>query len=120
MSMSSVLPEVLPEALALPAPVALTEPRRIRVSYASRFHDGVSLAALTLRGKWLEEAGFPTGTDADVRVMPGCIVITARAPEPEDPPLLRSLRRVCKLSVRKQQQVQEFIEVIAGKRKKKV
>ncbi|PUX17528.1 endoribonuclease SymE, partial [Cronobacter malonaticus] len=46
--------------------------------------------------------------------------ITARAPEPEDPPLLRSLRRVCKLSVRKQQQVQEFIEVIAGKRKKKV
>ena len=52
--------------------------------------------------------------------MPGCIVITARAPEPEDPPLLKSLRRVCKLSVRKQQQVQEFIEVIAGKRKKRV
>lgn len=79
MSTLSVLPEVLPEALALPAPAALTELRRIRVSYASRFHDGVSLAALTLRGKWLEEAGFPTGTDADVRVMPGCIVITARA-----------------------------------------
>ncbi|EOV9675385.1 endoribonuclease SymE [Cronobacter turicensis] len=105
MSTLSVLPEVLPEVQ--PAPAALTEPRRIRVSYASRFHDGVNLAALTLRGRWLEEAGFPTGTDADVRVMPGCIVITA-------------LRRVCKLSVRKQQQVQEFIEVIAGKRKKKV
>ena len=108
MSTLSLLPEALPEALALPAPAALAAPRRIRVSYASRFHDGVNLAALTLRGKWLEEAGFPTGTDTDVRVMPGCIVITARTPEPEDPPLLKSLRRVCKLSARKQQQVQEL------------
>ncbi|EOC0095858.1 endoribonuclease SymE [Cronobacter dublinensis] len=118
MSTLSLLPEALPEALALPAPAALAAPRRIRVSYASRFHDGVNLAALTLRGKWLEEAGFTTGTDTDVRVMPGCIVITARPPEPEDPPLLKSLRRVCKLSARKQQQEQEFIDVIASKRKK--
>ncbi|ALB61506.1 FIG00554157: hypothetical protein [Cronobacter condimenti 1330] len=114
-----VPPQATTAALVSPAaPSGPAAPRRIRVSYASRFHDGVNLAALTLRGKWLEEAGFPTGTDVEVRVMHGCIVITARAPEPEEPPLMTSLRRVCKLSGRKQQQVQEFIEVIAGKRKK--
>ncbi|PQV76082.1 endoribonuclease SymE, partial [Cronobacter sakazakii] len=45
MSPLPLLPEFFPEALAFPAPAALTEPRRIRVSYASRFHGGVSLAA---------------------------------------------------------------------------
>lgn len=47
--------------------------------------------------------------------MPGCIVLTAKLPEPEEPVLLQSLRRVCKLSARKQQQVQEFIDVISAK-----
>ncbi|WP_105699904.1 endoribonuclease SymE [Cronobacter dublinensis] len=117
-TLSTTNPFTSAPAQPKPAPVELPEPRRIRVSYASRFHDGVDLAALTLRGRWLEEAGFPTGTDTDVRVMPGCIVITARAPEPEEPPLMKSLRRVCRLSARKQQQVQEFIDVVASKRKK--
>ena len=66
-----------------------------------------------MKGQWLEAAGFATGCKFDVRVMPGCIVLTAKLPE--EPALLQSLRRVCKLSARKQQQVQEFIDVISAK-----
>lgn len=47
--------------------------------------------------------------------MQGCIVLTARAAEPEESELMKSLRAVEKLSVRKQKQVLEFIGVIAGK-----
>lgn len=61
LSLSVTNPFTSAPAQPAPAPVELPEPRRIRVSYASRFHDGVNLAALTLRGRWLEEAGFPTG-----------------------------------------------------------
>lgn len=71
-----------------------------------------------MKGQWLEAAGFATGTKIDIKVMEGCIVLTAKPPEPEEPALLQSLRRVCKLSARKQQQVQEFIEVISGKSRK--
>ncbi|MCV4783407.1 hypothetical protein OFM36_28620, partial [Escherichia coli] len=35
----------------------------------------------------------------------------------EESELMQSLRQVCKLSARKQRQVQEFIGVIAGKQK---
>ncbi|MDO8235586.1 hypothetical protein Q5738_18680 [Citrobacter werkmanii] len=42
-------------------------------------------------------------------------LITARAAEPEEPELMKSLRAVEKLSARKQKQVLEFIGVIAGK-----
>lgn len=69
-------------------------------------------------GQWLEAAGFNTGCKFDVRVMPGCILLTTKLPEPEEPALLQSLRRVCKLSARKQQQVQEFINVISAKSRK--
>lgn len=68
-----------------------------------------------MKGQWLETAGFATGCKFDVRVMPGCIVLTAKLPAPEEPALLQSLHRVCKLSARKQQQVQEFIDVISAK-----
>jgi toxic protein SymE len=47
--------------------------------------------------------------------MNGCIVITARQPEPE---LTASLRRVGKLSARKQKQVQVLIDAIAGQKPK--
>ena len=85
------------------------------VSYASRYPDYTHVPAIIMKGQWLEAAGFSTGTPFDVRVMPGCIVLTTKLPEPEEPTLLQSLRRVCKLSARKQQQVQEFIEVISAK-----
>lgn len=44
--------------------------------------------------------------------MDGCIVLTAVEPEPE---LEAAMRRVEKLSARKQKQVREFIGVIGGR-----
>lgn len=85
------------------------------VSYASRYPDYTHVPAIIMKGQWLEAAGFTTGTPFDIKVMPGCIVLTAKLPEPEEPALLQSLRRVCKLSARKQRQVQEFIDVISAK-----
>ena len=89
--------------------------RKGTVSYASRFEDRQRIPAIIMKGQWLEAAGFTTGTPFDIKVMPGCIVLTAKLPEPEEPALLQSLRRVCKLSARKQQQVQEFVDVISAK-----
>ncbi|HCJ7723848.1 TPA: endoribonuclease SymE [Citrobacter freundii] len=85
------------------------------VSYASHYPDYTHVPAIIMKGQWLAAAGFTTGTPFDFRVMPGCIVLTAKLPEPEEPALLQSLRRVCKLSARKQQRVQEFIDVISAK-----
>lgn len=87
--------------------------RQLTVSYASRFPDYRPIPAFTMKGQWLEAAGFATGTKVEVRVMAGCIVLTAVEPEPE---LEAAMRRVEKLSARKQKQVREFIGVIAGKR----
>lgn len=92
--------------------VSPTNNRHLTVSYASRYPDYTRIPALTMKGQWLAAAGFATGTEVDVKVMNGCIVITAKQPEPE---LTRSLRQVSKLSVRKQKQVQEFIGVISSK-----
>jgi toxic protein SymE len=68
-----------------------------------------------MKGQWLEAAGFATGTKVEVRVMAGCIVLTAAEPVAE---LEEAMRRFEKLSARKQKQkqVREFIGVIAGKR----
>lgn len=76
------------------------------------------IPALTLKGQWLEAAGFATGTEVDVKVMNGCIVLTAQQPQPEESELMQSLRQVCKLSARKQKQVQAFISVMADKTRK--
>ncbi len=64
----------------------------------------------------MELAGFETGVKINVRVMAGCLVITARQAEPEpepEPEIMQTLRKVCKLSARKQRQVTELIEVIS-------
>ncbi|MGE9550356.1 endoribonuclease SymE [Erwinia amylovora] len=93
--------------------------RRIKVSYASTFPDYEKIPSLNLKGKWMTMAGFGIGIQVDVRVMDGCLVITSREPEPEKPEeseLMKSLRQVCKFSARKQRQIQEFIEVIGGRR----
>lgn len=91
--------------------------RHLTVSYATRHPDYQRIPALTMKGQWLEAAGFATGTEVDLKVMNGCIVITARQPEPE-PELTASLRRVGKLSARKQKQVQVLIDAIAGQKPK--
>jgi len=44
--------------------------------------------------------------------MPDCLVLTAQQQEPE-PELMQALKKVCKLSARKQCQVTELIEVIS-------
>ncbi|GJK93984.1 hypothetical protein TUM17569_52230 [Klebsiella oxytoca] len=58
---------------------------------------------------------FTTGSKIDIKVMEGCIVITAMQPEPE---LVESLRQLNKLSARKQKQVQALISAIAGQKRK--
>jgi len=90
--------------------------RHLTVAYASTYPDYQRIPALNIKGKWLEAAGFATGTQVDIRVMKGCLVITARDPEPQESALMTSLRKVCTLSARKQRQVEEFIGVITAKR----
>lgn len=99
--------------------------RRLKVGYISTRHEdrktGLTLhysqyPSLHLKGNWLKEAGFETGTPLKVRVMPGCLVLTAQElppPPPPEPEIMRTLRKVCKLSARKQRQVTELIEVIS-------
>ncbi|MCX3309547.1 endoribonuclease SymE [Pantoea vagans] len=87
--------------------------RQLTVGYASRYPDYSRIPAITMKGQWLEAAGFATGTAIDLKVMEGCIVLTAR----HESELMQSLHQVCKLSARKQKQVQEFIQVISGKQK---
>lgn len=99
----------------LPEPEVYAENnRQLTVGYASRHPDYSRVPAITMKGQWLQAAGFATGTAVDVKVMQGCIVLTARYNDSE---LMQSLRQVCRLSARKQKQVQEFIQVIAGKQK---
>ena len=86
------------------------------VTYASRYPDYTRISAITMKGQWLAAAGFATGTEVDVKVMNGFIVLTAKPPQPEDSALLQSFHRVGMLSARKQRQVQDFIDVISGKR----
>ena len=86
--------------------------RQLTVSYVRRLPDRRLVPALIMKGDWLAAAGFSTGTRVEVRVMDGCIVLTAVEPEPE---LEAVMRRVEKLSARKQKQVREFIGVIGGR-----
>ena len=94
------------------AEVSPANNRQLTVSYASRYPDYSRIPAITLKGQWLEAAGFATGTAVDVKVMEGCIVLTAQPPAAEESELMQSLRQVCKLSARKQKQVKEFIGVL--------
>ena len=94
--------------------------RRLKVSYASRYPDYTRIPAVIMKGKWLAAAGFDTGTEVDVRVMKGCIVLmTKEVPEEKpqaeaEPELMQALRRVEKLSKRKRKQVWAFIDGVVG------
>lgn len=89
--------------------------RTFTVSYASRFHDHARMPAFIMKGYWLDEAGFSTGTKVDVKIMKGCMILTAREPEPEETEMEKLVREVSKLSARKQKQVAEFVGVISAK-----
>ncbi|MEW5561629.1 SymE family type I addiction module toxin [Enterobacter asburiae] len=69
-------------------------------------------ASLRLNGTWMEEAGFTTGTKLDVRVMPGCLVITAL---PTATPLMKVLNSTTHLPEKEQQQVMLFLQGVAAK-----
>ncbi|WP_414147403.1 SymE family type I addiction module toxin [Erwinia sp. BNK-24-b] len=75
------------------------------------------LPSITLKGHWLSDAGFATGTPVNVRVMQDCLIITRQDPQPglpAEPEVVSTLKRACKkLSARKQQQIGEFIQMIA-------
>jgi len=73
--------------------------------------------SITLKGGWLADAGFDTGTPVNVRVLQGCLIITVQEPE-QEPEVMQTLRKVCKLSARKQRQIAEFIQVIATPQKR--
>ena len=51
------------------AEVSPANNRQLTVSYASRYPDYSRIPAITLKGQWLEAAGFATGTVVDVKVM---------------------------------------------------
>ena len=53
------------------AEVSPANNRQLTVSYASRYPDYSRIPAITLKGQWLEAAGFATGTAIDVKVMEG-------------------------------------------------
>lgn len=69
-------------------------------------------ASLRLNGIWMEEAGFTTGTKLDVRVMPGCLVITTR---PIDTPLMQILNKSIELPEAAQQQVMAFLQGVIAR-----
>ena len=60
------------------AEVSPANNRQLTVSYASRYPDYSRIPAITLKGQWLEAAGFATGTAVDVKVMKGCHRPTTR------------------------------------------
>jgi len=100
------------------------EPKALRnmtVSYVRTRHidpatlrttDYTCRASLRLNGRWMEEAGFTTGTKLDVRVMPGCLVITAR---PTDTPLTQVLNKTKELPEYEQRQVMAFLQGVMAR-----
>lgn len=101
-----------PEVVTTEAPELKT--RRYTVGYIRDWKTHKKATSITLKGGWLDDAGFVTGTALKVRVMPGCLVLTAQEPEPE---LTQALRKASKLSARKQRQVTDLIEVISRPQK---
>ncbi|MGU3525361.1 SymE family type I addiction module toxin [Enterobacteriaceae bacterium C23F] len=100
------------------------EPKALRdmtVSYVRTRHiDPATLrtthytcrASLRLNGRWMEEAGFTTGTKIDVRVMPGCLVITAL---PTVTPLMKVLNKTKELPEDEQLMVMDFLEGVVAR-----
>ena len=95
-----------------------TTTRGYTVSYIRDSRTFEPVPAITLKGNWLEVAGFATGTPVNVRVMNGCLVLTAEVPPPE-PEVIQALRQLCpKLSARKQRELMDVIQVMAKPQKR--
>ncbi len=102
-------------AESLQPEVFAADDRVFTVSYATRYGDYTRIPAFIMKGLWLNEAGFSTGTKVDVKVMKGCMILTSRQGEPEIETLMRE---VSQLSDQAQQQVMDFVGVLSGKLRK--
>lgn len=83
-------------------PVISKIQRTLKVGYVSIRHAEAKTGlthhysrspSLNLKGLWLEECGFATDTPVTVRVMPGCLVITAQPIPPPASPARELLAR---------------------------
>lgn len=88
--------------------------RRLTVSSASNYPEYVPFAALRIKGKWLEAAGFPVGTPVEIVVEDGRMVVTA-LPKPEKPVVVEDVV-VSALAMRKTRELEKFMERIEKKR----
>jgi len=95
--------------------------RHMTVSYVRTRHiDPATLrtthytcrASLRLNGRWMEEVGFTTGTKIDVRVMPGCLVITAL---PTVTPLMKVLNKTKELPEDEQLMAMGYLEGVIAR-----
>lgn len=95
-----------------------TTTRGYTVSYIRDSRTFEPVPSITLRGNWLAEAGFETGTPLNVRVLPDCLILTVKPPSPE-PEVIQALRQLCpKLSARKQRELMDVIQVMAKPQKR--
>ncbi|TQC75910.1 SymE family type I addiction module toxin [Pantoea dispersa] len=100
-----------------PEPVTPQVPvRKSIVGYRPNGGKPGAVPQILLGGQWLTEEGFTTGTPLDVRVLNGCLIITAEEiPEStQEPEIMQTLRQVCKFSARRQRQVADFIAGISN------
>lgn len=97
--------------------------RELKVGYVSIRHatDKMGLThhysrspSLNLKGRWLEECGFATDTPVRVRVMPGCLVITAQPAPAHTPvsPARELLARSEQLPEAAQQELRTVMEAL--------
>lgn len=88
--------------------------RRLTVSSAGNYPEYVPFAALRIKGKWLEAAGFPVDTQVEIVVEDGRRVVTA-LPKPEKPVVVEDVV-VSALAVRKARELKKFMDWIEKKR----
>ncbi|NUU64733.1 type I addiction module toxin, SymE family [Enterobacteriaceae bacterium BIT-l23] len=114
------------DAYHKPQAVISKTQRNLKVGYTSMRHENSTTGITTrysrspslhLKGNWLSEVGFETGTQVEVKVLPGCLIVLAQEATPPEPEIMQALRKVCKLSTRKQRQVTDLIEAISRPQK---
>ncbi|HHA2008515.1 TPA: SymE family type I addiction module toxin [Enterobacter mori] len=87
--------------------------RRLTVSYAMNYPEYAPFASLRIKGKWLEAAGFSTGTPVEIVVEDGRMVVTA-LPKPEK---LMVKEVISALAVRKTRELKKYMARIEHKRR---
>lgn len=95
--------------------------RQLKVGYTSIRHEkratGIATyysrcSSISLKGNWLEKAGFETDTSEEVRVMDGYLVITAKPKLPQIPLSREMLNRTEALPDRAQQELCTLVSAL--------